>query len=428
MPPGYTVEYGGQFENLRSARQRLTIVIPIALVLIFFLLYFAFHSVRDAFLIYTAIPLSAVGGVMLLYIRGMPFSISASIGFIALFGVAVLNGIVLIEHFKELKSQGMKDIHRRIIDGTKHRMRPVLLTASAAAMGFLPMAISTNVGAEVQRPLATVVIGGLISATILTLLVLPVLYAIVERRSARRARMKTPMTILLLILGTIGLNAQNTPTPVSLDEAIALALENNQGIRASSQRINQSKILENSAFDVKKTEVYYNLDQSNLAENGFPLHVWGVNQSFEFPTIYKARRQVLESNTLLSQDQLALHRRMLTKEVSQAYYTVLFWRKSTEHYQRLDSLYRRFALAATRRYESGETNQLERVAAENKQQEVNLLLTQSLANAQALFESGQIDFLQYIQLMDQAQQIERNYLDHVYRYNQQVLEANYLIE
>ncbi|MBY5958041.1 CusA/CzcA family heavy metal efflux RND transporter [Membranicola marinus] len=587
MPPGYTVEYGGQFENLRSARQRLTIVIPIALILIFFLLYFAFHSVRDALLIYTAIPLSAVGGVMLLFIRDMPFSISASIGFIALFGVAVLNGIVLIEHFKELKSQGMTDIHRRIILGTKHRMRPVLLTASAAAMGFLPMAISTNVGAEVQRPLATVVIGGLISATILTLLVLPVLYAMVESRSAQRALKKAPMTILLLILGTIGLTAQNDPISISLDDAISLALENNQGIQASSGRINQNKVLENSAFDVEKTEVYYNFDQSNLAENGFPLHVWGVNQSFEFPTIYKARRQVLESNTLLSRDQLAIRKRMLTKEVSQAYYAVLYWNKIETHYKRLDSLYGRFVRAATRRYESGETNRLVQVTAENKQQEVHLLLMQSraneqqalvslrkwlqtsdsvtiqdqeliplnlqpldtmnhpglsfyinqqvqadnqleyqrrlqwpdihlgifqglngqeapnsylgfqiglgiplfngaqksrieaarveriirqhesfnykknlrndyqsilrklqslrqgidyyentgqsyaleiLSNAQALFESGEIDFLQYIQLMDQAQQIERKYLDHVYRYNQAVLEANYLIE
>lgn len=137
-------------------------------------------------IIYSAIPLSAVGGVLLLYIRDMPFSISAGVGFIALFGIAVLNGIVLIEYFKELKSHGMHDIHEMIVVGTTNRMRPVLLTASAAALGFLPMAISTSAGAEVQRPLATVVIGGLITATLLTLIVLPVLYSLLEVKKRKR--------------------------------------------------------------------------------------------------------------------------------------------------------------------------------------------------------------------------------------------------
>lgn len=182
LPKGYTITYGGQFENLQSAKARLLVAVPVALVLIFILLYFAFHSVNDALLIYTAIPLSAVGGILFLWLRGLPFSISAGVGFIALFGIAVLNGIVLIEHLKELKSQGIINIEERIKRATQERLRPVLLTASAAALGFLPMAISTNAGAEVQRPLATVVIGGLISATILTLVVLPVLYAWVENK------------------------------------------------------------------------------------------------------------------------------------------------------------------------------------------------------------------------------------------------------
>ncbi|MCA6074696.1 efflux RND transporter permease subunit [Fulvivirga sedimenti] len=177
LPVGYSVTYGGQFENLRSARARLMIAVPVALLLIFILLYLAFNSLRDALMVYSAIPLSAVGGVLLLWIRGMPFSISAGIGFIALFGIAVLNGIVLIEHFKKLKDDGHSDLRKRIIKGTRERLRPVLLTASAAALGFLPMAVSGSAGAEVQRPLATVVIGGLISATMLTLVVLPILYS-----------------------------------------------------------------------------------------------------------------------------------------------------------------------------------------------------------------------------------------------------------
>lgn len=180
LPSGYYVDYGGQFENLRNASRRLKIAVPIALLLIFIFLHFAFGSLKEAALIFTAIPLSIVGGVLLLWIRGMPFSISAGIGFIALFGVAVLNGIVLIEHLKDLKEQGITDMRERIMKGTRERLRPVLLTAAAAALGFLPMAISTSAGAEVQRPLATVVIGGLVTSTLLTMLALPVLYSIFD--------------------------------------------------------------------------------------------------------------------------------------------------------------------------------------------------------------------------------------------------------
>jgi len=186
LPPGYSVSYGGQFENLRNARNRLMVAVPVALILIFIFLHFAFQSFIDAAMVYTAIPLSAIGGVILLWMRGLPFSISAGVGFIALFGIAVLNGIVLIEHFKELKEKGYTDICQRVITGTKQRLRPVLLTASAAALGFLPMAISTNAGAEVQRPLATVVIGGLVSATFLTLIVLPVIYASIEKQQQQK--------------------------------------------------------------------------------------------------------------------------------------------------------------------------------------------------------------------------------------------------
>jgi len=176
LPDGYFVEYGGQFENLNMAKARLKIAVPIALTLIFLLLYFALSSIKEALLIFTAIPFSTVGGILLLYLRDMPFSISAGVGFIALFGIAVLNGIVLIEHFKDLKLRHEGNLNTLVIRGTLERLRPVLLTASAAALGFLPMAISSSAGAEVQRPLATVVIGGLISATLLTLIVLPVLY------------------------------------------------------------------------------------------------------------------------------------------------------------------------------------------------------------------------------------------------------------
>ena len=185
MEPGYFLKYGGAFKNLEEAKERLTITLPIVLLLIFVLLYFTFHSIRETLLIFSSIPLSAIGGVLALWLRGMPFSISAGVGFIALFGVAVLNGIVLISEFNRLRkedlSMSLEDIVRK---GTEVRLRPVLMTALVASLGFLPMALSQTSGAEVQRPLATVVIGGLISATLLTLVVLPVLYTYFENSSS----------------------------------------------------------------------------------------------------------------------------------------------------------------------------------------------------------------------------------------------------
>jgi len=176
LPTGYFVTYGGQFENLEKASNRLMVVVPLSLAIIFILLFFTFHSVKQAVLIFTAIPMAAIGGVFSLYLRNMPFSISAGVGFIALFGVAVLNGIVLMGTFNQLEKEGEFDLRKRIMKATYMRLRPVLMTASVASLGFLPMAISTGAGAEVQKPLATVVIGGLVSATFLTLFVIPSLY------------------------------------------------------------------------------------------------------------------------------------------------------------------------------------------------------------------------------------------------------------
>ncbi|MCA4895306.1 MAG: efflux RND transporter permease subunit [Cytophagales bacterium] len=179
--PGYFLKYGGSFKNLEEAKQRLLVAVPLALALIFLLLYFTFHSFKQGLLIFTAIPLSAIGGIFALWIRDMPFSISAGVGFIALFGVAVLNGIVLIAEFNRLKKAGDLTLREIVLKGTEVRLRPVLMTALVASLGFLPMALSNGSGAEVQRPLATVVIGGLITATLLTLVVLPILYTYFEK-------------------------------------------------------------------------------------------------------------------------------------------------------------------------------------------------------------------------------------------------------
>ena len=184
LPEGYIVEFGGQFKNLQEARARLMIVVPSALVLIFVLIFLAFGSLRQALVVYSGIPLAVTGGVAALWLRGMPFSITAAVGFIALSGVAVLNGLVMITYFNQLREQG-RELLDAVIEGSITRLRPVLMTAMVASLGFVPMAIATGTGAEVQRPLATVVIGGILSSTFLTLIVLPVLYAMFERKTQR---------------------------------------------------------------------------------------------------------------------------------------------------------------------------------------------------------------------------------------------------
>ena len=175
------VEFGGQFENLQKARTRLMVVVPTALVLIFVLIFLALGSLRQALLVCSGIPLAVTGGVASLWLRGMPFSITAAVGFIALSGVAVLNGLVMIAYFNQLREEG-KSVRDSVLEGSLTRLRPVLMTAAVAALGFVPMALATGAGAEVQRPLATVVIGGILSSTFLTLVLLPVLYEWMERK------------------------------------------------------------------------------------------------------------------------------------------------------------------------------------------------------------------------------------------------------
>ena len=379
IPTGYSISYGGQFENLRTASARLKVAVPIALILIFVLLYFAFDSVKEALMIYSAIPLSAIGGVMLLYIRDLPFSISAGVGFIALFGIAVLNGIVLIEEFKELKAHGVSNINKRILMGTKNRLRPVLLTAAAAALGFLPMAISTSAGAEVQRPLATVVVGGLITATVLTLVVLPILYAMFDRKGHHpkiktKVNFKALSIMLLLFLPFFGKAQQN---PVNVEQTVKMAIENNNGLQAYAKKINQSEQLVGSAFNLDKTQVYYSYDQNNIAENGLPLKVLGISQSLQFPTVYGAQRKVEKQKVALITQQYRLNERILTKEVNSAYYNVVYSNNLVRQYVYLDSLYGQFASAAKKRYDVGETNLLEKLTAETKQKEIAIALSQA---------------------------------------------------
>ncbi|HLW31346.1 MAG TPA: CusA/CzcA family heavy metal efflux RND transporter [Aequorivita sp.] len=378
LPVGYTIDYGGQFENLQSAKNRLMVAVPVALLLIFVLLYFAFKSVKEALMIYSAIPLAAVGGVLFLWIRDMPFSISAGVGFIALFGIAVLNGIVLIEHFKELKKEGMKDKNELIIQGTKDRLRAVLLTASAAALGFLPMAISTSAGAEVQRPLATVVIGGLITATILTLIVLPVLFSIFDtdkkKRRPKSKRKTIPATIVLLFLGFSGISQE---MPKSLEQLQQIALENNLGLKSSELQRDEAEALIGSAFSLDKTHIFYEYDENNIAPNNLPLDMYGVQQDILFPTVYFAERKMNRRQYEMQSSQHELQIRRTKGMVATAYYQFQYESNRAEVYRKLDSLYQNFAHSAQRRFELGETNYLEKITARAKQRKLETDYRQS---------------------------------------------------
>ncbi len=389
LPVGYSITYGGQFENLQSARARLLIAVPIALLLIFILLYFAFRSVKEAFLIYSAIPLAAVGGIWLLWLRDLPFSISAGVGFIALFGIAVLNGIVLIEHFKELKKQGFDDMETLIKQGTKDRLRAVLLTASAAALGFLPMAISTNAGAEVQRPLATVVIGGLVTATLLTLIVLPVLYAWFHREPKNNKQPKATgfnkQLILFFLFSSLGMYAQEN-TELGLEELILLAKENNAGLKANELEVYRAEIGIKSAFTFDKTHIYYAYDQNNLAVNNEPLRVIGIAQDFRFPTVYFSERKMYQAQKKVASYQFSIQEKILMRNITLSFNKYQIALEKAQLYKKLDSLYTDFSKMASRRFELGETNYLEKITAASKQKRIRLSYTESQKNVQQMYE------------------------------------------
>ncbi len=377
LPSGYYIKYGGQFENLQSAKSRLMIAVPIALLLIFILLYFAFGSFKEALMVYSAIPLSAVGGILFLWLRDLPFSISAGVGFIALFGIAVLNGIVLIEHFKELKKQGMEDMNELILKGTSDRLRPVLLTASAAALGFLPMAISSSAGAEVQRPLATVVIGGLFTATLLTLIVLPILFKVLTEKELKKPKFKIhKKRTYLFLLGLCTSFAFSQNTTSELDILIAKAIENNKGIKATQLQTEKMKANIKTANTFEKTNIYYSYDQNNLAANNEPLRVFGLQQRFAFPTVYGAQKKVNTSEYEKEKANFSIQKNKLSFEVAKVYEQIVYFQNEEKLYFYLDSLYQNFSKASDRRFELGETNYLEKITAQSKFRQIRAKLTQ----------------------------------------------------
>ncbi len=375
LPIGYYTEFAGQFENLKRAKSRLSLAVPIALALIFILLYFTFYSIKQSILIFTAIPLSAIGGVFALWIRDMPFSISAGIGFIALFGVAVLNGIVLIGYFNQLKEEGMTNIMERIRTGTSVRLRPVIMTASVASLGFLPMALSTSAGAEVQKPLATVVIGGLLTATLLTLIILPILYYYLEKGSLAKSNSTSVIGIILLMAIGVNGNAQIT----NVDQAIEVALANNKSIEASSLRVKQSEQLIDAAYIIPKTNFGASLGQINT--KAFDMN-FSVSQRFS-PFVKKVKKTLARDKHLKSEIAFDLAKQELILEVRQVWDMMEYKLASIGLLKDQVEYWNTFTANAAKKYEVGESSFIEKSTVELKfkrLEQKNWLLQSDLEN------------------------------------------------
>lgn len=380
LPTGYRVTYGGAFENLNQAKARLGIAVPVSLALIFLLLFFAFKSVKHSLLIYTAIPLSAIGGVYFLALRGMPFSISAGVGFIALFGVAVLNGIVLIAEFNRLKANGIANTTRVVLNGTRIRLRPVLMTAFVASLGFLPMAISTGSGAEVQRPLATVVIGGLMLATFLTLFVLPILYILFEKIQKPKKRFmknrKPVMTTILLLL----LSSVYAQQPIVLEKAVNIAHKNSRIAKNSALVTAYQEQLKNSYLDIPQTAVTGEYGRINTLHNDYKI---GVSQSIAFPTVYNRRKDWLQEQWKEAVIREDLTKAQLEKSVSEVFYQLLILQEKEKLLLKADSSFAQFLEKATNRLHLGEANVLEKSSAEVQRAQIAIQLKE-LRNTQAI--------------------------------------------
>lgn len=366
LKPGYYFEYGGQFENLQNAIRTLLIVIPVALMLILLLLFFAFRSIIYSLVVFSTIPLSLIGGIVALWLRGLPFSISAGVGFIALFGVAVLNGILMINHFNDLrKKQNYTMCTSRIIAlGCPHLLRPVFLTGLVASLGFVPMAIAQSAGAEVQRPLATVVIGGLIVSTLLTLIIIPVFYKLVNKllHGWKRVRcIKSNAKVILwmlLMLPALNTYADEPVRTVSLDEAISLAFQHHPRLKAATASVDRNKAARGEVWDGGSTSFSYSWGQLNgnyRKDNELAIEQSLGSLLTPFYRNALVRTQVTKSG---------LYRDMVKKEITAevkrawAYYQYAY--HICELYKEQKALAEQLNRTGELRYQQGDINLLER--------------------------------------------------------------------
>nr|BAL55647.1 CzcA family heavy metal efflux protein [uncultured Bacteroidetes bacterium] len=333
LPPGYAITYGGTFENLQHARARLAVSVPLALASILVLLYAAFGSLRYGLLIFSAVPLAAIGGVAALLARGLHFSVSAAVGFIALFGIAVLNGVVLTSEANRLRQN--RSLLRAVLEATHVRFRPVILTAAVASLGFLPMAISTSPGAEVQRPLATVVIGGLISATLLTLVVLPVLYIAIERRRERKERAGlSPVSVVLLLLPLTAV-AANAQQPISLSEAYHLMEQQHPDRLRWYYDVLSAEERRKGWLQLSPLQLELEYGKFNSFTNDSRV---SAALPIELPPVHVARKAQRESQYAQAVWGSQWNQMQRRAEVARLFYEVAYWRRIVALLERNDSL------------------------------------------------------------------------------------------
>jgi len=379
LPAGYYVTYGGQFENLQQATKRLSIAVPAALLLIFVMLFFAFKKFKYCLLIFSAIPLSAIGGVFALWIRDMPFSISAGIGFIALFGVAVLNGIVLITEMNRLKNENDSlSIQEVIAQATETRLRPVLMTAAVASLGFLPMALSNGAGAEVQRPLATVVIGGLLTATLLTLFVLPSLYLLFEKKKIQLP-MK-PLLVIVMVLSTWSLQAQQ-PQSMKLEKLLELVKEKSPILKVGQLQEKYFEALKGTARDIPKTQLVTEL--GNYNSFNFDSRV-SILQPFSSGIVYRKQELVLNSYLNTATANTIIQQQVLEKMIRQLYLELQYLAARKKILEHADSVYGSFQRVAQLRFEKGESNLLEKTTLDNQVLQNRQLLLMNLSDSKTI--------------------------------------------
>lgn len=388
LQPGYYFTYGGQFENLKNAKERLSIVIPAVLLLILLLLFFTFNSMKYAFLIFSTVPLSVTGGIFALYLRDIPFSISAGVGFIALFGVAVLNGIVMINHYKHMMEHDGLDADQVVEKGSMELLRPVLMTGLVASLGFVPMAISTSAGSEMQRPLATVVIGGLILSTLLTLLIIPVLFKFLNRKNrmdSKFAREFLPVLAFLCLIPAGGLQAQ--PKEVTFKEVVSMAVENSPRLRNAALEIESQKAGRGQITNFGSTEASYTFGQINDAYKGD--YQVNVTQSIGSLLTPFYENKLVNSRVKSARLTRELTRKEVVAEVKRAWYAYLNAVYLSGLYKDQAELYKKVAAVAEAQYRAGAVTLMDKSIATARAAESANLFRQSqtlLRNALARLE------------------------------------------
>ena len=371
LPNLFRIEYGGTFENLEAAKSRLSIAVPASLIMIFLLLYFAFGSLSQGLLIFSAIPLAAIGGVFALTITGMPFSISAGIGFIALFGVAVLNGIVLMAEFQRLEKETELQPWEIVMEGTKNRIRPVLMTATAASLGFLPMALSQGAGAEVQRPLAVVVIGGIITATMLTLFVLPLLYFNKTQWRSRKilGNIKIHAPLIAILLTTQFVAGQTT-----WEDCVSLAKKSYFHQNHLLKR-EQANVQANTPVAFSPVELGSELGHVNSMAMDRRIT---LSQQLSLPGAYRNQKLIQQASGQLSSLENDITYHQFVNAVKQKFQLIIFLQDYQKQMSVIDSLQHLALRSAQVQLENGMMNPIDYYAVQ--QQTINLTSNAQLIN------------------------------------------------